>query len=145
VKDYYKILNVERDASSKDIKDSFRRLAKQYHPDVNKNNPKANEIFKEINEANSILSDETKRADYDKKMFAKEESRDTNKPNEGRAYRQKDMTMEDFVNTSSYFEDFFGFNPNSESKEYKIKDKNVKPMSTKDAFDAIFVKKNFRK
>lgn len=148
MKDYYKILNVERDATQETIKKSYRKLAKKYHPDVNKDNPKAAEIFKEINEANSVLSDETKRSEYDKRLFggydeepitAKKQNRETNQ-------RQKTtMTAEDFVNTASSFEDFFGFNPKSNSKEYKNKDKNVKPMSTKDAFETIFGKKNFRK
>lgn len=64
-KDYYEILGVPRDASLDDIKKAYRRLAKQYHPDVNKD-PQANERFKEINEAYEVLSDPQKRAQYDR-------------------------------------------------------------------------------
>ena len=79
-------------------------------------------------------------------MFGEKESIDTNKSKEEKKYSRKtNMTMEDFVNTANSFEDFFGFNPGSDSKEYRNRDGKVKPMSTKDAFDAIFVKKNFRK
>jgi molecular chaperone DnaJ len=65
-KDYYDILGVPRDASQEDIKRAYRRLAKQYHPDVNKDDPQANEKFKEINEAYEVLSDPQKRAQYDR-------------------------------------------------------------------------------
>ncbi len=73
MKDYYKILQVERTATQQEIKKSFRNLAKKFHPDVNKNNPKAEEVFKEMNEAYGILSDENKRAEYDNRLFGKEE------------------------------------------------------------------------
>lgn len=65
-KDYYEILGVPRDASLEDIKKAYRRLAKQYHPDINKDDPQANEKFKEINEAYEVLSDPQKRAQYDR-------------------------------------------------------------------------------
>lgn len=64
-RDYYEILGVSRSASADDLKSAFRRLAKQYHPDVNKE-PGADEKFKEINEAYAVLSDEQKRAAYDR-------------------------------------------------------------------------------
>ncbi len=65
-KDYYEILGVSRDASLEDIKKAYRSLAKQYHPDVNKDDPQASEKFKEINEAYEVLSDPNKRAQYDR-------------------------------------------------------------------------------
>ncbi|MEI7556542.1 J domain-containing protein [Candidatus Chlorohelix sp.] len=64
-KDYYKILGVEKKASDADVKKAFRKLARQYHPDLNKNNPQATEKFKEINEAYEVLSDTEKRRKYD--------------------------------------------------------------------------------
>jgi len=65
-KDYYKLLGINRDASKEEIKLAFRKLARQYHPDVNPDNPQAVEKFKEINEAYSVLNDEKKRDMYDK-------------------------------------------------------------------------------
>lgn len=64
-KDYYKILEVDKHADEKEIKQAYRRLARKYHPDVNPNNRAAQERFKEINEAYQVLSDPDKRRKYD--------------------------------------------------------------------------------
>lgn len=64
-KDYYDVLGVSRDADQKEIKKAYRKLAKKYHPDMNKDDPEASEKFKEISEAYEVLSDEDKRARYD--------------------------------------------------------------------------------
>ena len=63
--DYYKVLGVERDASQEEIKKAYRKLAKKYHPDINRENPQAQERFQEINEANEVLGDPEKRRRYD--------------------------------------------------------------------------------
>ena len=65
-KDYYEILGVDRDASQKDIKKAYRKLAKKYHPDMNKDDPETSDKFKEISEAYEILSDPDKRERYDR-------------------------------------------------------------------------------
>ncbi len=64
-RDYYDVLGLPRNASQEDIRAAFRRLARQYHPDVSQE-PNAEEHFKEINEAYSVLSDSEKRAAYDR-------------------------------------------------------------------------------
>jgi molecular chaperone DnaJ len=64
-KDFYQVLGVPDTATQAEIKKSYRRLAKQYHPDANPNNPQAAERFKEISEAHSVLSDADKRKQYD--------------------------------------------------------------------------------
>ena len=65
-RDYYEVLGVDRNASQDEIKKAFRKKARQYHPDVNRDNPKeAEEKFKEANEAYEVLSDDTKKAQYD--------------------------------------------------------------------------------
>jgi len=64
-KDYYKILGVDKKATEKDIRQAYRKLARKYHPDVNPGDTSAEEKFKEINEANEVLSDPEKRKKYD--------------------------------------------------------------------------------
>ncbi len=64
-KNYYEVLGVQRNASADDIKSAYRKLAKQYHPDFHPGDAAAAEKFKEINEANAVLSDEQKRKQYD--------------------------------------------------------------------------------
>ncbi len=64
-RDYYKILGVSKDASQKEIKEAYRKLALKYHPDRNRGNPGASARMKEINEAYAVLSDPGKRRQYD--------------------------------------------------------------------------------
>jgi molecular chaperone DnaJ len=68
-KDYYALLGVKKTATPEDIRKAFRKLARKYHPDVNPGDKKAEEKFKEISEANDILSDEKKRKVYDQLGF----------------------------------------------------------------------------
>ncbi len=66
-RDYYEVLGISRDASKDEIKKAYRRLAKKYHPDLNKDNPKeAEEKFKELSEAYEVLAEDEKRALYDR-------------------------------------------------------------------------------
>jgi molecular chaperone DnaJ len=95
-RDYYEILGVPRNASQEDLKQAFRRLARQYHPDVNKA-ADAEERFKEINEAFAILSDEEKRAAYDRFGHAGVKG----------AGGSPDFSV-DFGNFADIFEEFFG-------------------------------------
>lgn len=64
-KDYYKTLGVDKKATDKEIKSAFRKLARQYHPDINPDDPQAEARFKEINEAYEVLGDREKRTKYD--------------------------------------------------------------------------------
>src|SRR3972149_11833455 len=91
-RDYYEVLEVGREASAEDVRKAYRRLAKLYHPDVNKA-PGAEERFKEINEAYAVLSDDSRRAAYDR---------------HGHAGLQGVPLDFDF-GFSDLFEEFFGF------------------------------------
>ncbi|NER16802.1 DnaJ C-terminal domain-containing protein [Spongiivirga citrea] len=116
-KDYYKILGVVKDASAKDIKKAYRKLAAKYHPDKNPNDPTAEEKFKEINEANEVLSDAEKREKYDTLgsnweayQHAGDDWRDY--ANQQRRYNQGGSSEfygnESGADFSSFFETFFG-------------------------------------
>ncbi len=95
-RDYYEVLGVPKNASQDDLKAAFRRLARQYHPDVNKA-PDAEERFKEINEAFAVLSDDEKRAAYDRYGHAGVKG----------AGGAPDFSV-DFGNFADIFEEFFG-------------------------------------
>src|SRR4051794_41829075 len=64
-RDPYSVLGVDRKASAEEIKKAYRKLARQYHPDRNPDDPKAEERFKEISAAHDVLSDPEKRKEYD--------------------------------------------------------------------------------
>ncbi len=112
-KDYYKILGVNKNATEEEIKASYRKLAMKYHPDRNPGNKQAEEHFKEINEANEVLSDPQKRSRYDQLSDSYQSwQQNGNNPN---TFRWEDLfnnpqytTRTTRVNTMDDFEDLFG-------------------------------------
>src|SRR5215207_11223510 len=65
-KDYYQILGIKKDAKADEVKKSYRRLARKYHPDVNPNDKASEDKFKDVQEAYDVLSDDKKRKVFDK-------------------------------------------------------------------------------
>ncbi len=109
-KDYYQTLGVSRDADQKEIKRAFRSLAKKHHPDANPDDPSAADRFKDINEAYEVLSDESKRQQYDRfgADFARYQQAGGNPYGGGRV----NVDFENMEGTpfGDMFETFFGGN-----------------------------------
>lgn len=105
-KDYYKILGLKRGASEKEIKQAFRKLARKYHPDVNPENKKAEEKFKDINEAHEVLGDTKKKAKYDQLGTNWQAGVDFRPPPGWEGFR---VRTGDFAGTGGFgnFSDFF--------------------------------------
>ncbi|WP_105104430.1 DnaJ C-terminal domain-containing protein [Microbulbifer pacificus] len=109
-RDYYKILGVERSATQDDIKRSYRKLARKYHPDVSKEND-AEERFKEVNEAYEVLKDPEKRAAYDqlgKSWDSGQEFRPPPNWDQGFEFHGGGYTEADPEAFSDFFESLFG-------------------------------------
>ncbi|HAT9675515.1 TPA: DnaJ domain-containing protein [Legionella pneumophila subsp. pneumophila] len=103
-KDYYKIMGVSQDASDKDIKMAYRKLARKYHPDISKE-PDAEERFKEMAEAYEVLKDPKKRSEYDQYLKYKE----FNPQNDGfTGRRTQEQPFQEFHFDSDFFETLFG-------------------------------------
>ena len=116
-KDYYEILGVKRDATQSEIKSAYRKLAKKYHPDVNKT-PEASAKFKDINEAFEVLSDKDKRARYDSLGSNWQAGANYTPPpgfenfgfggNGGYSYSSSGINFEDLGGFSDFFNSLFG-------------------------------------
>ena len=116
-KDYYKVLGVDKKASQEDIKKAYRKLAVKYHPDKNPGDKKAEDKFKEINEANDVLGDAAKRKKYDELGANWQAYEKGGFPNDfnntrGRGGRQQSRSQQyypgDEGDFSDFFESFFG-------------------------------------
>ena len=112
--DYYKILGVEKNASDKDIKSAYRKLARKHHPDLNPNDTESNKIFQQLNEANEVLSDPEKRKKYDKygenwqHGEAYEQAQQQQKQQSGYGGDNQDFGGYDFGGGGGDFSEFFG-------------------------------------
>lgn len=107
--DYYKILEVDKKASDKDIKKAYRKLARKYHPDLNPNDKVAEKKFKEINEANEVLSNPENRKKYDQygKDWQHAEQFEKAKQQQQSSRRQGNYQSADDIFGDSGYSDFF--------------------------------------
>ena len=131
-KDYYKILGLKKNASKGDIKKAYRKLARKYHPDVNPNNAEAEKNFKEINEANEVLSHPENRKKYDqygkdwKHAEEFEKQKKQQQAYQKQAGGQQQYGGEDY---SDFFESMFGggqgFGNRGQATHFKGQDFNA--------------------
>ena len=118
--DYYKLLGIDKSATEDDIKKAYRKLARKYHPDLNPNDKEAERKFKEINEANEVLSDPEKRKKYD--SYGKDWKHADQFEQAQHQQRSRSQQSEQFNEHqySDFFESFFG-GSSTQSKRGSVK------------------------
>jgi curved DNA-binding protein len=125
--DYYKILEVNKNASAEDIKKAYRKLARKFHPDLNPNDKEAHKKFQRINEANEVLSDPEKRKKYDQYGKDWQHAEHFEKQRQ-RQPRQETYATEDFSGDgdfSSFFESMFGGGGRQRATKFRGQDFNA--------------------
>jgi curved DNA-binding protein len=139
--DYYKLLEIDKNASEADIKKAYRKLARKYHPDLNPNNEDAKKKFQQINEANEVLSHAENRKKYDKygkdwqngeayDNARKSQGNNQNYSNQGQGYDNGDF--------SDFFESMFGGSSNRGGRQSKFKGQDLNAtlnLDLKDVFE----------
>ncbi len=137
---YYKILGVTSQATEKEIKAAYRKLAKKYHPDVIKDDPEGNKKMYEIQEAYEVLGDEEKRKRYD---LGFSENRESTRKEQGKnSHNFSNNGNERPAPDLSQFERFFGFQPGkgmeTYGETYKNSKKTTGPVNPDDLFSSFF-------
>ena len=135
-RDYYEVLGVSKTASDDEIKSAFRKLAKKYHPDINKD-PDAPEKFKEAQEAYAVLSDKQKRSQYDQFGHAAfQGSSDGGFSSGGFDFSGFDINLDDIL--GNMFGGGFGFSGGNRGRSYKSKGSDVLREMTLSFEEAVF-------
>ena len=148
MKDYYRILGVSEQAAEKEIKAAYRKLAKRYHPDVVKDDPKKTQRMYEIQEAYECLGDEESRKKYDKTRM----ERRAGGHQTGKERSEKNVQCEQKSGQTgpdmSQFERFFGFQPGKGMETYQNKKSTARkpdgPMKPEEMFAAFFGRQNHK-
>src|SRR5438128_1852349 len=117
-KDYYETLGVPRTATQEEIKAAYRKLARKYHPDVNKASD-AEEKFKEVNEANEVLGDPEKRSKYDRLGSAWQTGEEFTPPHGWTYSAGQGVGGPNFSDFSDFFESIFGGNVRDSSGGFR--------------------------
>lgn len=140
--DYYKTLGIEKKSTQDDIKKAYRKLARKYHPDLNPNDKKAEAKFKEINEANEVLSNAENRKKYDKYGKDWQHADELDKAQQQRSQSSsnyRDSSSDNFSESeySNFFESMFGGgNPKGAHVKFKGQDFNAElQLNLKDVYE----------
>jgi curved DNA-binding protein len=139
--DYYKLLEIDKNASEADIKKAYRKLARKYHPDLNPNNEDAKKKFQQINEANEVLSHAENRKKYDKygKDWQNGEAYDNARKSQGNNQNYSNQGQGfDNGDFSDFFESMFGGSSNRGGRQSKFKGQDLNAtlnLDLKDVFE----------
>ena len=133
--EYYRSLGVQPNASPDELKKAYRKLAKQYHPDLHPGDHEAEARFKEINEAYEILSDPEKRKKYDEQQGTTQRRQAPNRAKT--AARTPKGGPVDFSQMQGGFAQFFGFDPRTGQvvDEEKVSGQKKNPLDATDLFE----------
>lgn len=132
--DYYKVLGISKSADESAIKSAYRKLARKYHPDLNPNSKEAEKKFKEINEANEVLSDPEKRKKYDKhgkdwqhadEIEKMQQNRSQSQQRSGQSFGQGSYSGDYSGDYSDFFGSMFGGESGSRSKQSKFRGQDI--------------------
>ncbi len=132
--DYYKILEIPKSSSESEIKKAYRKLARKHHPDVNPNNKDAEKKFKEINEANEVLSDPEKRKKYDKygkdwqhadEIEKMNQNRGQSRSRTGQTYGREGFGNDYSGDFSDFFESMFGRESAGGQRQTKFRGQDI--------------------
>lgn len=128
--DYYKILEIDKNASADEVKKAYRKLARKLHPDLNPNDKEANKKFQQINEANSVLSDPEKRKKYDQYGKDWQHAEQFEQARKNQSHRQGFNREQSFTEDqgfgegdySSFFESMFGSSGRQRQTKFRGQD-----------------------
>lgn len=148
MEDYYKILGVSEQATEKEIKGAYRKLAKRYHPDVVKGDADQTQHMYEIQEAYQCLGDEESRKKYDKARMERRVGGHQAGNNRSEKNEQREQKGRQTAPDMSQFERFFGFQPGKGMETYQNKKSTVRkpdgPMKPEEMLAAFFGRQNHK-
>src|SRR6187551_1779262 len=138
--DYYKILEIDKNASEEDVKKAYRKLARKLHPDLNPNDKEAHKKFQQVNEANEVLSDPVKRKKYD--QYGKdwqhadqfEQAKRPQQESRGGFGSEFEGSDEGF---SDFFESLFGGRGSGEANKRKFRGQDLQATFNLDLKDVL--------
>lgn len=148
MKDYYKILGVSEQATEKEIKGAYRKLAKLYHPDVVKGDADQTQHMYEIQEAYQCLGDEESRKKYDKARMERRVGGHQTGNKRSEKNEQREQKSRQTAPDMSQFERFFGFQPGKGMETYQNKKSTARkpdgPMKPEEMLAAFFGRQNHK-
>ncbi|MEK4425978.1 J domain-containing protein [Solibacillus sp. FSL K6-1523] len=144
MKNHYEVLGISRNASQDQIKQAYRKLSKQHHPDVSGGSKESEKIFLKVQEAYTVLKDNASRESYDASINSTNKSATHKNDPNNKTRQQNSVKNHEFNinNIEKNFEHFFGFNPKTKEVS-SVNNQSVKknPLDTTDLFNRIFSNK----